>query len=98
MEEWNSREESTREIEKKRINERNVRERERERRQIDVEFVSEISDRRSERILMVERLEGCEREREREAAERKRKKERERRLAAIGGQTGTDGYRNDGSS
>ena len=42
-----------------------------------------------------------EREREREAAERKereRERERERRLAAIGGQTGTDGYRNDGSS
>lgn len=100
--EWNGRMEFARRIDErdreKRINERNVRERERERRQIDVEFVSEISDRRSERILMVERLEGCEREREREAAERKRKKERERRLAAIGGQTGTDGYRNDGSS
>ena len=50
---------------------------------------------------MVERLEGCEREKEREKQRREKKereRERERRLAAIGGQTGTDGYRNDGSS
>ena len=76
--EWNGRMEFARRIDErdreKRINERNVRKRERERRQIDVEFVSE-------RILMVERLEGCERERERERSSgektKERKKERE---------------------